>query len=206
MNTPNKVLTAQARESLKGKWRVPVKVTALYLLINLVLRFVPIVGSIGAFIITGPFMVGIAIYFLSFSRNEAPKYTRMFEGFHMWPRALGTYLLKNLYIFFWSLLLIIPGIIAAYSYSQVFYILAEDKNITTVDALQKSKDIMKGNKWKLFGLQCRFIGWAILCILTAGIGLLWLFPYMQTAFAKFYDDIKNTSTGEAITTPEVVTV
>ncbi len=196
MNTPNKVLMAEARETLRGKWKVAVKVTALYFIISLVLRFIPIVGSIGSFIISGPFMLGFAMFYLSFSRGESPQYTRMFEGFHTWTRALGAYLLKNLYVLLWSLLLIIPGIIAVFSYSQTFYILAEDKTISVNDAIDKSKAMMKGHKWKLFGLQCRFIGWALLSVLTMGIGLLWLVPYVQVSLAKFYDDIKGVKPAE----------
>ena len=89
------------------------------------------------------------------------------------------------------LLLIVPGIIAAYSYSMTFYILAEDKSISALDAIRKSKEIMKGNKWKLLCLSFRFFGWMLLAILTLGIGFIWLIPYMSVSFATFYDDIKN---------------
>jgi uncharacterized membrane protein len=88
------------------------------------------------------------------------------------------------------LLLIVPGIIAAISYSQTFYILADDPGMDAISAIDKSKKMMRGYKWKYFCLGLRFIGWALLCILTLGIGLFWLDTYMQTSFAKFYDDVK----------------
>jgi uncharacterized membrane protein len=71
-----------------------------------------------------------------------------------------------------------------------FYIMADNKDINGLDAIKKSKAMMYGNKWKLFCLGCRFIGWTLLCILTFGIGFLWLMPYGSTSIAKFYDDIR----------------
>jgi uncharacterized membrane protein len=90
----------------------------------------------------------------------------------------------------WMLLLIIPGIIAAISYSLTFYIIADDDTIKPMEAIDKSKQMMDGYKWKYFFLALRFLGWALLCILTLGIGFLWLIPYVQVTFAKFYDDVK----------------
>lgn len=95
-----------------------------------------------------------------------------------------------LYVFLWSILLIIPGIIAAISYSQTFFILVDKKKISGVEALQQSKEMMQGNKWRFFCLCLRFTGWFIISILTFGIGFLWLIPYMHVSFANFYDDIK----------------
>ena len=96
-----------------------------------------------------------------------------------------------LFIFLWMLLLIIPGIIASIAYSQTFYILAEDDTIGSMDALRKSKEMMNGYKWKYFCLVLRFVGWFLLCILTFGIGFLWLSPYIQVSYAKFYEDLKT---------------
>jgi uncharacterized membrane protein len=96
-----------------------------------------------------------------------------------------------LYIFLWSLLLVIPGIIAALSYSMTFYIIADDPSIKPQDALKKSKAMMNGYKEKLFYLYLRFILLAMLCILTLGIGFLWLIPYIHITMAKFYDDING---------------
>jgi len=202
MNTPNAVLMSSARETLKGKWRVPIKVTVIYFLISMLLRVIPIIGPIISIAITGPLAIGLVIYFLSFSRSQDPSYRKMFEGFDMWWRYFKAYFLVGIYILLWILLLIIPGIIAAYSYSQTFYILAEDKNISIDDAIMKSKKMMMGNKMKLFLLGLRFIGWVFLCILTFGIGFIWLVPYIQVTMAKFYDDVK----GEGPVVPEVMEV
>ena len=75
-------------------------------------------------------------------------------------------------------------------FSQVFFIIGEDKEIGAYDALVKSMNLMKGYKWKFFRIILRLMGLAILCIFTLGIGFIWLAPYINVVYAKFYDDIK----------------
>src|SRR6185369_11915903 len=99
--------------------------------------------------------------------------------------------LMAMYIVLWALLFVIPGIIAAISYSQTFFILAENPDMDPMVALEKSKAMMDGNKWKYFDLCIRFLGWAVLCVFTLGIGFLWLIPWMQITFAMFYEDVKK---------------
>ena len=191
MKTENAELTKMARESLKGKWWLAVGTFFLYTIILGVPNAIPVLGSIVALIIGGPMALGLAIFVLSISRGKDANLEQIFQGFHKFGNSLGAYLLMVLFILLWSLLLIIPGIIAAFSYSMTFFILADDEeNIGAMDALNKSKGMMMGHKGKLFCLSLRFIGWALLCILTAGIGYFWLAPYMEVSFAKFYDDIK----------------
>lgn len=203
MNTPNKVLMEQARGTLEGKWLIGVKVTAIYAIISMALQFIPVLGGLVSLLISGPLTLGLAIFWLSFSRNQNPAISKMFDGFDTWWRAVKAYILMGIYIFLWLLLLIVPGIIAAYSYAMTFYILSEDKNIKIDDAINKSKEMMKGNKWKLFCLGCRFIGWGLLCILTLGIGFLWLIPYVQVSMAKFYDDVKNKGAESEVPKPQI---
>lgn len=192
MSTPNKVLMSESRDILKGNWTEAVKVTFVYLLIAIVVQSIPKVGPIAGFIIAGPFTLGLAIFWLSFSRKQEYKLNQIFEGFHDFWRGLKAYFLVTIFTLLWSLLLIIPGIIASISYSQTYFILAEDKTIGVNAAINKSKAMMNGNKLKFFYLGLRFIGWALLSMLTLGIGLLWLIPYMQVTMVRFYDDIKNT--------------
>ena len=77
-----------------------------------------------------------------------------------------------------------------FSYSLVFYLLADNPGMGAMDAIRRSKWMMAGNRWKLFWLGCRFIGWGLLCVLTLFIGSLWLSPYMAVSYAKFYDDLR----------------
>ncbi len=187
----NKELTAQAQDALTGRWGLAVGTFLVYFLIVVMIQLIPIVGAIGGLLIGGPMSVGIAIFSLAIARKEDASLNQIFEGFKNFGTALGTYFLVALFTLLWMLLLIIPGIIAAISYSQVFFILAEDSSIGAMDAITKSKEMMNGYKWKYFFLGLRFFGWALLCILTLGIGFLWLAPYAEVSYANFYDDIKT---------------
>jgi uncharacterized membrane protein len=199
MKTENVVLMQKAREALKGKWRLAIGTFLVYLVIAIFLQIIPIVGPIASFIISGPFMVGLAIFSLSISRNQDARLEQIFSGFDNFRTALGTYLLMVLFVVLWMILLVVPGIIAAISYSMTFYILADDNSIRPMEAIDKSKMMMYGYKKKFFYLCLRFFGLALLCILTLGIGFLWLFPYIQISMAKFYDDIKDSPiTKEAV--------
>jgi uncharacterized membrane protein len=196
MKTENKVLMAQAREALKGNWGLAIGTFVVYMLIvmgaSTILQLIFLgLGTIATLIIAGPFALGMTIFALSLSRNQNPRLEMIFDGFNKFGLALGTYLLMLLFIFLWMLLLIVPGIIAGLSYAMTFYILADGQSNGAMDAIDKSIKMMYGYKWKLFCLGLRFIGWALLCILTLGIGFLWLMPYMQISIAKFYDDIKD---------------
>lgn len=191
MKTENKTLMRGALDTLKGKWGIAVGATFVYMLTSIIVSSLPKIGSLLSFIISGPLLLGFSFFWLSLSRNKEVKIGQIFSGFDEFIKGLVLYFLVVLFTLLWSLLLIIPGIIAAFSYAMAFYILAEDKSIRPMDAIRKSKKMMEGNKWKLFCLNLRFLGWALLAILTLGIGFLWLVPYMQVSIAKFYDDIKE---------------
>jgi len=187
----NKELMAEARASLSGNWGLAVGTYLVYIILVGSLQVIPIVGGVIGLFIAGPMAVGICIFTLRLSRDENARLEQIFEGFKNYGTVLGAYLLMVVFIFLWALLLIIPGIIAGLAYSQTFYILAEDDTIGSMDALRKSKEMMNGYKWKYFCLGLRFIGWALLCLLTLGIGFLWLSPYIQVSYAKFYEDLKK---------------
>jgi uncharacterized membrane protein len=140
--------------------------------------------------------VGMSVYWLAFARKEYLPMNTIFSGFSRFGDAFILYLLMSIYIFLWSLLLVIPGIVAALRYSQAFFIFTEDSTIEPSEALRRSKEMMYGHKAKLFRLSLRF--------LTLGIGFLWLAPYINVTLAKFYEDIKGRKESEAI--PEVIPV
>lgn len=199
MKIENKLLMAQARESLDGNWNLAVGCTLVSFLFSCAASFLPF----GGLLIGGPLAIGSAFFFLSLSRNRVPVINDLLRGFDKnFLNPLLAMLLVVLYTVLWSLLFIVPGIIAAIGYSQVFFILAEDPSITASAAMEKSKKMMYGYKWKYFCLGFRFIGWVVLSIFTMGIGFLWLVPYMQVTFAKFHDDIKNG--GEFVKVAELI--
>ena len=191
MKTQNSVLMKQAREALVGKWGLAVGATFVYILIIIVARSIPKVGFIISLLIGGAMSLGLAIFSLALSRNQNSKLEQIFEGFKRFGVSLIAYFMIILFILLWSLLLIIPGIIAALSYSMTFFIIADNNSIEASEAIGLSKKMMMGNKWKLFRLGIAFIGWELLGMLTLGIGFLWILPYFQVSLAKFYEDIKG---------------
>ena len=203
--TENKELMRQAREQLQGKWGLVAGTTALFGLLTLLVHAAPGVGSLIGLIIGGPLAVGFATFILAIVRNKTPKSSQIFDGFSVFGTALGAYLLQLLFVMLWSLLLIVPGIIAGISYSMTYYIIVDDKTIGPLEAITKSKQMMSGNKWKFVCMSGRFIGWMLLCIPTLGIGYLWLFPYIATSVARFYEEIKESPFCSPSSFAEVVT-
>lgn len=136
--------------------------------------------------------VGYSRFNIELVDHNDAGFEQLFQYFPYWKNAVCTRLLKGVYVFLWSLLFIIPGIIASYSYAMAEYILAEHPELTASEALAASKEMMDGNKWRLFCLHFSFIGWSILCAFTMGIGNLWLNPYMNAATAAFYREVSGT--------------
>lgn len=195
MYVQSSILRQQARESLKGKWGLAVGATAILLLVSIVPSLIPGVGPIIGLLIKGPFALGFAGFVLLLSRGQEVSVEKIFDGFHYFATALFAFILMAVFVLLWTLLLIVPGIIAAFSYSMTFFIMADDHTLGAREAIKKSKLMMQGNKMRFFLLTLTFIGWYLLAMLTLGIGFLWLVPYVQVTLAKFYDELKN---GQAV--------
>ncbi len=112
-------------------------------------------------------------------------------GFKIYWRAIGGMFLVQIFTFLWALLLVIPGIIKAYSYAMTPYILVDNPELSVREAIRRSQQMMVGQKFNLFWLQLSFIGWFFLACITGGIGFLWLAPYYQTSQAVFYQNLRN---------------
>ncbi|MBR0359188.1 MAG: DUF975 family protein [Selenomonadaceae bacterium] len=107
-----------------------------------------------------------------------------------WRNVWGM-LLMSIFVTLWSLLLVIPGIIKSFSYAMTPYILKDYPELSANQAINLSRKMMKGHKFDLFWLYLSFIGWMVLSLFTLGIGYFWLIPYMYTAQAAFYQDVKK---------------
>lgn len=112
-------------------------------------------------------------------------------GFKIYFRAILGMLLVQIFTFLWALLLIVPGIIKAYSYAMTPYILVDNPELSIREAIRRSQRMMVGQKFNLFYLQLSFIGWFFLACITGGIGFLWLAPYYRTSEAAFYQNLRN---------------
>lgn len=108
-------------------------------------------------------------------------------------------LLIGLYCFLWSLLLFVPGIIKAFSYSQSVFLLKDkldnEQPISIKAIINESRDMMEGHKWEYFVLQMSFMGWWLLCPFTLGLGYIWLIPYMHTTNALYYQELQHVKNG-----------
>ena len=186
-------LRRRARETLGGNifkspWLYALLVGIITAAIASVASFIPV----GSILIAGPIAIGTAAYFLNRVRRrvEYDNLEILFDGVR---NDLGDNIiigiLNAVFIALWSLLFVIPGIVKSYSYSMAYYIKLDHPEYTPTEAITESRRLMNGNKMRLFCLQLSFIGWAIVCIFTFGIGTLWLIPYMNAANAEFYQDL-----------------
>ena len=110
----------------------------------------------------------------------------LFERFDIFFKAVGLQLFIGFFVLLWSLLFIIPGIVAGFRYAMAPYIMAENPDIGIREAVNLSKQMMAGHKGRLFGLRLSFILWDFLALIPLGIGVLWLNPFKNTAEAVFY--------------------
>jgi uncharacterized membrane protein len=195
----NSKIMKEAYASLKGKWGLAIGGNLLFAIISMAVALVGW-GTVGAdwganltsLIFAPPLTIGMTIFSLNISRDNKPEIDDLFIPFKTsWVKAILAYFMMGVLVAVGFILLIIPGIIAALMFSQVFFIMGEDKEIGAYDALVKSMNMMKGYKWKFFRIALRIMGLAILCIFTLGIGFIWLLPYQNVVYAKFYDDIKD---------------
>lgn len=186
---------AEARQALSGVWGEAAVFTLVYFVVSFAASaacgtVVPIVGGFIAALLLTPMLFAFTVSFLKQLRGEKFDVMYIFKEFN--NRVLITMVLTMLYTWLWSLLLIIPGIIKSYSYAMTPFILEDDDEeiISGNEAIEKSMRMMDGHKWELFCLDFSFIGWILLAILTLGIGCLWLYPYIYTARAAFYEELK----------------
>lgn len=191
-------LRALGRSALAGRWGMAVLGTLLFAVLTtlpvIILTFIfeedsmgPGISNLYSLLISGPMTLGYAMFAISIFRRRETSPAEVFYGFERFGKAFGLYIVMSIFIFLWTLLLIVPGIIAAFRYSMSFYILADNPNMGIMEALNESKRMMQGNKWKFFCLNLSFIGWGFLCVFTMGIGYLWLGPYMEVTIIAFYD-------------------
>ena len=147
--------------------------------------------SLAQIIMGGTVQIGYARYLLKQHDQKDRDVGELFSDFDRFGRGFLQMLLRSLYVILWSLLFIIPGIIAGLSYAMTPFIMAEYPELTASEAISASKEMMDGYKTDLFILGLTFFGWQLLCLLTLGIGNLFLRPYMDAAYAAFYNSIKQ---------------
>lgn len=138
-------------------------------------------------LVLNPLHVGCRRWFLK-NRKEKPEIGEIAYTFsHGYKNTVKVMFLKDLYVFLWSLLLIIPGLIKSYEYRMIPYLLAENPEMDSREAFERSRKLMNGNKWDAFVLDLSFIGWSILSGFTCGIlGLFYVSPYIALTDTELY--------------------
>jgi uncharacterized membrane protein len=202
-----------ARISLRGRWGLAIGSLLLYVFMLAPISFITLLLSLGGIsesvlqwidlldyawgiLFTGVFILGFYCIYLRIARGEETSIRHLFTYLRSRKLVLRAFLafwLQAIYTFLWTLLLIIPGIIKGYAYSMTYFILIDHPELTVNQAITKSRQMMAGHKWQLFVLNLTFIGWALLCILTLGIGFLWLPSYIQTSISQFYLKIRESN-------------
>lgn len=207
----------RARENLAGNWGMSILVAFVAALLGgaiaggsfdlnvdaevlsqlppAVLKIITIWTSIASvlgliqFVVGGPVKLGNCQYLLHQHDKEEMSIHDLFSEFGRWGAGFALNLLTGLFVGLWTMLFIIPGIVASYRYAMAPFILAENPEMSASEAITRSKEIMNGHKGELFTLDLSFIGWSLLCVLTCGIGYLFLNPYIAASRAAFYRDL-----------------
>ena len=179
-----------ALDSLAGNWKLAIGVSFVY---GIITGITSQIYGVGTIFIGLPLLVGMTYFFINLVRQDKIQFEDLFEGFRTnFIENVFTVLLMQVYIVLWSFLFIIPGIIKSFSYAMVPFIMADPKYTLKYDeAITESRNMMDGRKMDLFILYLSFFGWFLLSLLTFGIGLLWLIPYINAATSAFYLDITN---------------
>lgn len=180
-----------------AKAQISGKIGVLFLMMLIIFGIVfascllSVAGNIANFIVSAAFGLGGSWVYLKIARDEEISVGNIFYGFEDLWTAIKAHFFMNLFIWLWSLLLIIPGIIKAYAYSMTFFILAENKGMPVLEAITLSRNMMDGHKMDLFLLTLSFIGWFILVVITFGIAGIWVYPYFYATWANFYLSVKE---------------
>ena len=191
----------RALASLEGNWGKTAIATLIFLILSMGISWTvttPMGDNLVMSYSTQGFLTllclplgwGFVVYFLNLIRNDNTDYERLFDGYKDFIRIFLAEFLVNLAMGIGMILLIIPGIIIGSGLVMTGFILKDDKEISAVDAMKKSWEMTDGHKGALVLLFLSFLGWIILSIFTLGIGMLFLYPYMQTALAHCYEDLK----------------
>ena len=211
---------ARARESLNGNWGQAIGVTlvagvlgaavvgggvsinldeeivhllpdALLILLSSLASISSVLG-IAQLVIGGTVQLGYSQYLLKLHDKQPAEFKDLFSQFERFGQGFAQTFLRGLYVFLWSLLFVIPGIVKGYAYAMTPFIMADHPELSANEAITLSKDMMKGYKGELFLLDLSFIGWDLLCLLTLNLGQIALAPYRNAAYAAFYRSFQKT--------------
>lgn len=139
-----------------------------------------------------PLKVGCLSFFKENYKTKNGSINEIGSGFQNYKRVWVTLLLQDVFLFLWTLLFIIPGLIKSYSYRMVPYIVRDNPEMSSKEIITRSREMMDGHKWEVFVFDLSFILWILFGIGTFGLGLVfWTAPYMNNAAAGIYLELKD---------------
>jgi len=137
--------------------------------------------------------VGFTMYLLQVSRMRKAGFENLLDGFGIFFKALLLYLLMGIFVMLWSILLVIPGIVALYRYRQAVYIMLDHPEYSALQCIRESKRMMQGRKGELFVLDLSFFGWYLLTAIP--LVSIWVAPYTQLTYANYYNALLGLQPG-----------
>lgn len=212
----NAELKELAKQQLTGKWGKSALLTLIYFVIGILpgqllfskFNFSSITTSLVDIVLIAPVTIGVAICYLKLIREKNFNVVDIFNGFKYFITVVVVYgiidsmnilgiLISNIItvnVVTEQFLTLVFGLLSIFLYlmfSMVYYIIIDDPQIGVIGALTGSKKLMQGQIGRLFLLQLSFLGWIVLTILSLGIGMLWVLPYIEVTTANLYLDLKN---------------
>ena len=182
-----------ALTALKRRWFIPILMTIgllwmifLIFSINLGLYIFSITGLVIGFMLL--LYQSMALMIIKHQDCSLYAIWKCFKYHNASAFALG--LLTYMFQMLWSIFFIIPGVLKMYDHALIYYVLIDNPSLSPIDIISRSKEMMKGKRWRLFKLDMSFIGWYLLSLLTGGLLLFFVLPYHQVARAAFYEDIR----------------
>ena len=187
-------LKAAARAQISGKIGILFVISLVIYVITFVAELlgaiIPGASLLVSIVVAPAFALSVTKIYLSVTSDGIPTIADAFLGFEDFWAAFKVTFLIGIYIFLWSLLFVIPGIVKAYSYSMSLYILAENKGKSARACIRESMMMTEGYKMDLFVLDLSFIGWLLLTAITFGLAGIWVGPYMNATRTNAYRFLK----------------
>ena len=152
-----------------------------------------VIINIALQIISSVVSVGFVIFLMNVIRNSGACLGNLLDGFGIFFRILWLDILQSLFIFLWSMLFVVPGIIAAYRYRMAVYIMIDNPDMSAMNCIRESKKMMKNHKAELFMFDLSFFGWYLLASIPylGYVVQVWTIPYINMSFALYYEALKN---------------
>lgn len=177
--------------ALRGHWGAAIGTSCIVLGIQMAAGMVPFFGRLAGLLLC-PLTAGMMLFWLRLLRGEKTELSVAFEPFDRYWTFLWANLRVMIFVFLWTLLLIVPGVIAAFRYGMTIYILLDHPEYSAEEAIKESCEIMYGHKLRLFGYSLLFVLMIVVAaVFTLGIGLIWLIPWLGVFMAAFYESVRR---------------